>query len=166
MADVPPVSRSIIAPARSLNVLPHGVVAGIVGGITVDAFLLAAGAGKFPTVYQYIASALVGKAAYASGSYVWLGLVMHFLISIAWGVAYAALCQRLGTRVLDRPIVAGSIFGIVVWIVMQAALVPVHLWQPPTSALALLVSLLAHTLFFGIPIAWYVRSAVRRRMPA
>ncbi len=158
--------RSIIAPARRINLLPHGIVAGLVAGVAIDLFLFVTGVAKAPGVYQFIASTLVGKAAFAAPAYIWLGLAMHFAISIAWGALYAVLAQRIGTAMLDRPLVSGLTYGLVVWIGMQALLYAAHVWHPPASAAALAISLAAHTLFFGLPIAAYVYAAVRRRRAA
>ncbi len=159
------MSRSIIAPARPLNIVPYGIVAGLIGGAVIDLFLLATGMGHAPQIYQWIASLIVGPVAFSSAADAWLGVGLHIIVSAAWGVAYALLCQRIGTVVLDRPVVAGVAFGIVVWAVMQLVLLSLHAWQRPISPVVLLLSLIAHTLFFGVPIATFVRVAVRRRMP-
>ncbi len=138
------------------NLAAQAVTAGILGGVLVDLFLIAVRAAPFPGIYQYIASGIVGEAAYASSSYIALGVVIHLAISIAAALAYAYLGRALG--LLQKWLLGGTIFGIVMLVVMQIVLALAHLAQPLTPA-RLAIVVIAHVVFFGLPIAWYVSRA-------
>jgi hypothetical protein len=141
--------------------LYDGIAAGLIAGTITDAFLFATGVLSWPHAYEFIASALVGKAALASTAYVPLGITMHFAISAAWGAAFGLTAQRY-PQLVGRPVAAGLAFGLVVMIVMQLLLALAGIWHAPQSAGQVVVSLAAHTVFFGLPIAWYVDRMARR----
>jgi hypothetical protein len=146
-----------------MSTLSLGISAGLIAGVITDAFLFATGVLVWPHAYEFIASALVGKAALASSAYVPLGIAMHFAISAAWGAAFGLTAQRY-PQLVGRPIAAGLTFGLVVLIVMQLLLAVSGMWRAPQSAGQVVASIAAHTLFFGVPIAWYVaRASLRLR---
>jgi hypothetical protein len=123
------------------------------GGILVDLFPILAHAAPFPAIYQFIASAMVGKVAFTSASYIWLGLAMHFTVSIGWALLYAY--GWYARHPSDRWVLPGVLFGIVVMIVMQIIQMIAHVAQPITVKRGILV-LIAHIVFFGWPVAWYL----------
>jgi len=135
----------------------RAVVAGIIGGILIDVFLFFTGA-PFPGVYQFIASTVVGKEALASPSYIWLGVAMHFAVSIAWALIYALVASRL--HVLHRYLVAGLVFGVVVMVVMEIVQMVAGIAQPITTKSAI-ITIISHIVFFGLPVAWFVGRSVR-----
>jgi hypothetical protein len=138
-----------------------GIVAGLTAGAIVDCVLLATGMLKWPTSYNFIASALVGKVAFTSSAYVPLGIALHFVISGGWGAIFGLAAQRY-RQLVAHPTTSGLVFGLIVLIVMQLLLVVAGMWQAPQSAGQVIMQLVAHTAFFGLPIAWYVNRAARR----
>ncbi|MDQ6930612.1 MAG: hypothetical protein M3126_08115 [Candidatus Eremiobacteraeota bacterium] len=155
MASVQPLDWRVI--------LTRGAVAGLIGAVLIDAFLYVATLMPQHTaitgMWQFIASTVIGKAAFANPNTAWLGLFMHLIISIAWGVAFAYVAQTR-PNVPAHPYVSGIVYGIIVMILMQivtlAANVPAALTVP-----ALTAALIAHTLFFGLPVSLYVARAMR-----
>ena len=150
------VSNARLAP----SVVVSGLVAGAVGAVTVDAYLLVVLVGVSHAVtvegfYRFVASGALGKAAYTDPNAVWLGVGVHALVSLAWGVGYAYAAAR-APQLDARPITSGIVFGIVVMIAMQLVEVAANIYTLPTT-FALLNSFVAHTLFFGIPVAWVAR---------
>lgn len=135
----------------------RAVVAGIIGGILIDLFLFFMHA-PFPGVYQYIASVLVGKAAFSSTAYIWLGVVIHFGVAIGWAILYAYVANRM--HVLHRWTVGGLVFGIIVMIVMEIIQLVAKIAQPITVRSGI-VALIAHVAFYGWPVAWFVGRSVR-----
>lgn len=129
----------------------RAVVAGIIGGILIDLFLVVARRAPFPGIFQFVASAMVGKVAYTSSSYIWLGVAMHFVISIVWALLYAYAAHI--TQLRRRWLVGGFVFGIVVMIMMQAAQLLSHT-SGPLTLVGTIFGLIAHVVFFGWPIAW------------
>ncbi len=144
--------------------IPRILLAGVVGGVVVDAFLIAIHAAPFPGIYQFIASTVVGPAAYTSSSYIALGLLMHFAISIVFAAAYAFAAERKAALV-EQPILWGAIFGVAVMIVMQIVTGLAHASKPPTVT-SIVLGLVSHVVFFGIPVAWIIASRSRRAIVA
>jgi uncharacterized membrane protein YagU involved in acid resistance len=150
---------------RALRPIVHGLIAGAAGGILIDVYLLTGlvAIAHVVTVtgfYQFVASAAVGRDAYVDGSEAWLGVALHVFASLAWGVGYAYLASRT-PQLRSRPITSGIVFGIVVMIAMQLVEVAANVYTLPDT-LTLLNAFVAHTLFFGIPVAWLVA----KRLPS
>jgi hypothetical protein len=139
--------------------LSRAVTAGLIGGAVVDLFLILARVVPFPGVYQFIASTIVGPVAFTSSSYIALGLVMHFLISIAFALAYSFAAER-SRALIDNPTLWGAMFGLAVYAVMEIVLDLAHAGQPFTVK-GLIVGLVSHIVFFGLPVAWYVARSGR-----
>ena len=146
-----------VIPAR--QTVRGGIVAGIVGAILIDAYLIVTvvylfHAATLETFYRYVASAALGKAAYTSPQAVGLGIALHVLISVGWSFGYAYLAART-PQVLARPLLSGISFGIFVMISMQLGEVLTNIYALPNS-FSLLNAFVAHVFFFGIPVAYIV----------
>lgn len=150
-------------PDRTAVTIGAGLTAGVLGGILIDAFLSFATQTSIVSIWQFVASALVGPVAFTAASYAILGFAMHFAISIVWGILYSALATGPLPAFARRPFVGGTVYGIVVMLAMTALLAVKHVGPSGLPGGAMLVrTLIAHVIFFGIPVAWYVSSAVRR----
>jgi hypothetical protein len=130
-----------------------GLAVGLLDGI---AALVNAGIrGVSPVrVFQYISSSLLGPESFERGTTtVILGIVLHFLV--AFGVAFVFyLIARSLPIVLDRPIISGVVYGIAVYFAMAYLIVPLSaVRQGPFSWDGLVVSLIIHILFVGLPVA-------------
>jgi uncharacterized membrane protein YagU involved in acid resistance len=112
-------------------------------------------------MYEWIASTLVGPVAFTSTSFIALGLAMHFLISVAFALAYFFVAER-SPALRDNPLLWGSVFGLAVYGVMEVVLAVAHAAQPP-SVKGIVISLIAHIVFFGLPIAWYAARGEKRQ---
>jgi hypothetical protein len=138
------------------RVVKQGIVAGIIGAILIDAFVYFTG--FFPNhvpitaLWQYVASSVGSNSP-------WLGLAMHLVVSIAWGIGFAYVASTRA-NITERPILSGFVFGCVVWVVMQFALMLAHVWAGITAT-SFASGIIAHTLFFGIPVALTVRGMSR-----
>ena len=144
-----------------------GLVAGIAGGILYDLFLFASAvangapaATAFPTMWTFIASAVLGPAAAANPAAPAAGAVLNFAVSIAWALGYVNLV-RSQPQLLTRPFVSGIGFGIVVWVFMQLVLLTSGLYHRP-SAGAFGTSLVANLIFYGLPVSYIVSRLLRR----
>ena len=136
------------------NLIVRGVVAGLLGGILIDAFLLLSHAAQFPELFQFIASGVIGSVAYTSAGYVWFGLCLHFAISTVWGIFYA-LAATAG-HFVHRWILGAIGLGLFVAIVMQIVTALAHLGHVVPIPSRFAISVLSHVVFFALPIAWYV----------
>jgi hypothetical protein len=148
------MTRALLHP----RTIAGAVIAGAVAGVTIlacialfDLFLLPVPGFTLAGLFQFDASALVGKAAYASGAYVALGVVLHFLVAIGWAAGYAWAGERQ-RQLTTRPLVSGTVFGIIVYFAMQFMLFAANVYHNPTP-LEFDVGLIAHVVFFGIPVA-------------
>ncbi len=156
--------------ASRLSSVVLGVLAGLAGGIAIDGFLvcvqvLGSHAFTLTSFYQFVASGAIGKGtAYASPSYAWLGLAFHLTISAMWGVGYAYVAART-PQVAARPLLSGLAFGFVVYFAMQLVEVAAAIYSLPTPR-SLGIALIAHMIFFGLPIAYVLRAAVPARAVA
>jgi uncharacterized membrane protein YagU involved in acid resistance len=109
-------------------------------------------------VLQWDAANVLGRAAFSQGyASAFAGLVMHFLVSIVWATLY--VFGLATTRAADmHPVVAGALFGVIVWFVMTFLVLPLgagpHL---EVGALSILSGVFAHVAVFGIPLALVVR---------
>jgi uncharacterized membrane protein YagU involved in acid resistance len=121
--------------------------------------------GKNPLlVGNYIASAVFGKtAAYAGGApMVIAGLLLHYFIALIFTVIFFLLYPRI-YAVIKNKFVAGILYGLFVWCVMNLLVVP--LTRIPAHsitlqnaaeniiilmlAIGLPVSLIAHQYYYG-----------------
>jgi hypothetical protein len=133
--------------------LTAGFVAGLVGGVLIEAFLHAADwalrihADQLPLVAGYIGSFLPGAGP------VLVHYVAHALllaVAVGWGIGYV-WSSRTSPQLLARPWLSGAAFGFIVYIVMQVMLLTAGLYHRPDFDV-LLVQLAAYALAFGIPV--------------
>ena len=155
-----------MATMQALNwrdIIVRGLIAGIIGGILIDAFLYVATlvpqGQPITVIWQSVASTALGKGAFADPNSAWVGLCMHLATSIAWGVAFSYVAH---TRpyVPQHPYVSGIVYGIIVMIIMQIVLMVSKSWTAPTVS-SFLIDVVAHTVFFGLPVSLYVSRALR-----
>jgi uncharacterized membrane protein YagU involved in acid resistance len=140
----------------------RGVSAVLVGGLIAGALDIAfaisfAGYNGMPAqrLLQVVASGVFGKAAFAGGAgMAGLGLALHFAMSILWAATFL-LVVKLRPRLASYPFAAGTVFGIVVFLVMRLVVLPLSAFPFPASfkPLATALDLLSHTFLFGVPIA-------------
>ncbi|HQW07984.1 MAG TPA: hypothetical protein PK681_03005 [Steroidobacteraceae bacterium] len=116
-------------------------------------------------VLQSVASGLLGQPAFDGGwSTALLGLVLHFAMMLIIAAFFCALASRMAWA-RRQPLLAGSIYGVAVYAVMNIIVVPlsafpVKLSYPPS---ALAIGLLVHIVVIGVPMALIV---ARLRVPA
>jgi hypothetical protein len=141
--------------ARSRStLLSSAVVAGIIGGILLDAFLAIAFKTSPIMIWTGIARTVAGQ-----GSPWWIGLVVHFTVAIVWAVLYLYVFSALGQ--LKNWIIGAIVWGLVVDACMQfiVALKTGGSWVlgfgNPTG-------IAAHIVFYALPVALYLASAARR----
>jgi uncharacterized membrane protein YagU involved in acid resistance len=151
MASTPPVNWA--------RVIREAIAAGITGGIIIEIYLylttVLPAHGSLLIMWQGIASAAIGNVAHSSISYAWLGLVIHFIVSIGWAGGYAYFSQT--QAFVDRRwAISGLVYGIIVYFFMQLLLIGARAWVEPPTPLDALNALIAHMVFFGIPVAFVV----------
>ncbi len=139
----------------------RAILAGLVGAIGIDLYLSI----TLPLLHvangiqlsQWDASNFLGDEAFRGGlSTAAIGLGMHVCVSVAWGIIFAFAFSRIAW-IRAHPLLAGLIFGALVMQVMAYLVVPLgHASHPTPPFFQWLNNFIAHTLFFGVPVAWVV----------
>lgn len=148
---------------RLTSTIRAAVLAGLAGGAVdiLAAFVIYRPATPLQ-ILQSIAAGLQGSAAYDGGlASAALGLACHFLIAIAFAGLFVA-AARPAPVLLRRPTVSGLGFGVAVYGVMNAIVVPLSLAPvgPPPPPHTIGLGLLAHALF-GLALAFTAARAMR-----
>jgi hypothetical protein len=132
----------------------------------LSAFLFAGMAGmSAPMVLQFVASGPFGNVAQGAPGWLWaiVGLLVHFALMACMVTAYMLVAQRM--PVLTRhPIVAGLLYGLLLWIIMYWIVRPIRWpqsWPPGTyegKSVGLIAwsignQLFSHCILVGLPIA-------------
>lgn len=115
-------------------------------------------------ILQAVAAGLQGTAAFEGGlASAGLGLAAHFLISIAFAGLYVAAAGPAPV-LLRRPLLPGLAFGLSVYGVMNAVVVPLSLApeRPDPSLQMIGLGLVAHALF-GLALAFTAARLAPRR---
>jgi uncharacterized membrane protein YagU involved in acid resistance len=153
--------------ARFRAVLVGGSIAGALDILFALSF--AATNGMPPQrLLQLVASGLLGDAAYAGGApTALLGLAAHFALSYLWAALFVA-AAAWQPRLVARPVLAGAVFGVVVFLAMRLVVLPLSAFPHPVSfkPLAAGLDLLSHMFLFGLPIALAARRSLVAKEPA
>lgn len=146
----------------SLNwarVIRNALIAGITSGILMELYLYLTAVvpahESILAIWQWIASAAIGKAALANPAYAWLGLFIHFCVSIGWAGGYAYFAERQ-PFVNQRWLISGLAYGFVVYIFMILIQMGAQVFRMPDTAGALIDIVIAHMVFYGVPVAYVV----------
>ncbi|MDP3759255.1 MAG: hypothetical protein Q8R01_01905 [Ramlibacter sp.] len=143
-------------PLRSALValLAGGLAAGVLD--IVYAFALAAARGGTPMrVLHSVASGLLGAPAYKGGVLTAaLGLALHLGITFAAAAVYFAVARR-SPLVQRHYLAAGSLFGVLVYLVMNFVVLPLSAvpFKVGYTPWVLLQGFVSHALLVGVPIA-------------
>ena len=115
-------------------------------------------------VLQSVASGVLGTAAYEGEvATAVLGTCLHYLIVIAAATIFYVASRRFAF-LTERPVIAGAVFGVCVYLVMTFIVLPLSAYPHPIKLTPdrVIANLLAHMILFGQPIAW----AASRAPPA
>ena len=136
--------------------ISFGIVAGIIFAV---AQMLAAGMmgeiGLMPL--RMFASVVLGSAAMTSTDValtVFIGLLVHFVLSAAFGAIYGYLEERFSRDVrssFGKQAVFGMVYGIVLWFVNYQIIARIlYPWflSPPQG-----IQMMIHAICFGLPLA-------------
>ncbi|HEY5721357.1 MAG TPA: hypothetical protein VIT45_03455 [Allosphingosinicella sp.] len=144
-------------------------VATLVAG-TLDilsAFVFAGMAGATPGgVLRYVASGPFGDAVRQGGAdWAAVGLAVHFAIMACMAAAFFLVAKSVPALV-RHPIVAGLVYGLILWGIMYWVVKPLR-WPEaplPNSLYGVANQLFSHCILVGIPIAWIASRYFGARM--
>ena len=119
--------------------------------------------GVAPTrLLQSVSSGLLGRAAFEGGVPVAvLGFVLHFVMMMLIAAIFYTVAAR--ARILiTRPLLWGSLYGLVVYWVMNLVVLPLSAFpaQWRWQAVLVITSLIVHAFGIGVPIALASRVAL------
>ncbi len=133
------------------------LVATLIAG-TLDilsAFFFAGLAGATPVgVLRYVASGPFGEAPTPTPAWAAVGLAVHFAIMACMAAAYMLVARRLPS-LLRHPILAGLLYGLLLWLIMYWVVKPLR-WPDaplPQTPYAIANQLFSHCILVGVPIA-------------
>jgi len=118
-------------------------------------------------IFQSVAAGLLGRSASQGGvKTAALGLTLHFFIAFSWAALYYLASRRIGFMT-ESPIIAGLLYGELVWLVMNFVVIPlsaIHRWPNWTKAF-IITGPIGHAFLVGLPIALAVKRWAPRELP-
>lgn len=141
------------------KIAAQALVAGTAGGILYNAWLWIVAFGpkgaSLLDMWSSFAAIAAGKWILTSPNAPWLGLAVTAATSIAWAGAYAYVATYQ-PNVRRRWALAGIVYGLVVYLLMQTVLLVGGNFVFPPTPNDFMIALFAHTVFFGLPVAFVV----------
>jgi hypothetical protein len=146
------------------------VVAGLIIAVLrqLDVFVVFSLLLKTPyvVVLQFIASGLLGPAAFAGGlGTALLGLLLHVVFSLVIAAVFILAVTRLPV-VRRNLLLGGLLHGVVVYFVMNFVVTPLSAAPPPEAITwpVVVEGILGHALTIGLPLAFIARRNASSRM--
>jgi hypothetical protein len=121
------------------------------------AWYLKAGA-KPIRILQAVAGGLLGRDSFQGGmKTAALGLALHFLIAFTAAAVYWVASRKI-TFMTAHAVIAGMLYGEMVWVFMNFVVIPLSLARrPPWDAASIITGPIGHLFLVGLPIALAVR---------
>ena len=134
-------------------------VGGVIVGLLDLTYAIVVYSPKRPILIpQAIAAGVLGRASFSDGARsAGLGVILHFGIALGAATVYY-LASRKWRFLIDRPVIAGMIFGACVYLMMHYVIVPLSAAGPSHMSFALKsAEFVEHWFCVGLPIAFSVR---------
>ena len=114
------------------------------------------------TVFQFIASGVLGRDSFTGGAKsAIIGVALHFLIATGAATLFY-LASRKWLFLIERPIVAGLLYGIPVYLFMNFVVIPLSQVQSrPQPLSSRIINLVILMFCIGLPIALITRRYAR-----
>jgi len=145
-------ARTPISLVRSIGIA--GLVIGTVGGFDYVTFFALTQHFTPEGMFQYIASGLLGSAAFTGGfATALLGLLIHFVISFVVAAVFILAASQIAF--LRRTVFASAmVFGAAVNMFMSALVLPLSAApKVPVTTLLVVHGLIGDAIFVGLPLA-------------
>jgi uncharacterized membrane protein YagU involved in acid resistance len=114
-------------------------------------------------IMQSVASGLIGRRAYEGGAATaLLGLCLHYSMGFIIAGIFWFASRRL-KFMTERTVLAGLLFGICVYFVMNFVVLPLSAFPTPMTytPTRMAINIVAHMVLFGLPIALATRASSR-----
>jgi hypothetical protein len=111
-------------------------------------------------IFQSVAAGVLGPAAMRGGlRATLLGAFLHYFIALAVVIVYWIMSRFL-PLLIQRPIVCGAIYGVLVYLVMNYVVIPLSATRRGPFIVSWVVcTVIVHVIFIGIPAALFARAA-------
>jgi hypothetical protein len=139
---------------RNSQVIRAGFIVGTLD-ITATCLHYFIKTGKGPAlIFKYIASAVLGKAAFTGGANVIAcGLLMHYAIAFAFTIFFFWLFEKRKIFA-QNPLLTGIFYGSFTWLMMNLVMVPLtRANAAPFTVQSVVINLLILIACIGIPLA-------------
>jgi hypothetical protein len=115
-------------------------------------------------IFQSIAAGVYGRASFTGGTRTEvIGALLHYFIALCIVLVYCLASRRYEVLV-RRPIIGGSIYGVLVYVVMNYVVIPLSATQRSGFLLWWVVSsVVVHAFLIGVPAALFARAALGKR---
>ena len=159
-----PVPTSSQRPGLFSIILLTGLLAGTLDALAAIAHFRIAGGGNPLRIFQYIASGVLGQQAFtAAWPMALYGICFHYLIAWAF-TAFFFVVYPAGRILRFNRIVAGLLYGIFVWLVMNLAVLPLsRVPRPALQLLPAVIGIVILMLMIGLPVALMAHRFYARR---
>lgn len=144
-------------PRAFATIFYGGLLVGALDGL--DALIFFGLRGATPLgIFQYIASGLLGRAAFGGGlKTALLGVLLHFLIAFILATIYFGASLRF-PALIRQALIWGPIYGVAAYFMMNFVVVPLSAAPKiPFSLAPFLNGVIGHALLVGLPIALIAR---------
>jgi hypothetical protein len=150
---------------RAFDTILYGaLVVGVLDFLDATIFFGLRGSSTM-AIFQFIASGLLGRAAFSGGYKTFLlGVLLHFINAFIFATIYYIASRGLAT-LIRHPFIWGPLYGIVVHFVMTFVVTPLSA-APARKAYPIAVMLngvIGHALLVGLPIALLARRSAKRQ---
>jgi len=142
-------------------ILMAGLVCGVLDGLSAVGLSIAFGNGPVKML-QGIASGVLGSSAFQGGAgTAALGLALHFVIAFGASVVYY-LASRVLPVLIDRALLCGIAYGIIVHLFMQYVVIPLSaIGRRPFVLQSFVALVIVHMVVVGPSIALSIRRFAR-----
>lgn len=153
-----------MAPVSAVFVLAGGLIAGTLDIAFACVFWAVKANVPAQRILQSVAAGLLGPASFEGGAgTAALGLALHYSIATSMAAAYFVAARRW-TPLVERPLLCGAIYGLMLYGVMNLVVVPLSAAGAGSKdPLWIALGVAAHVVLIGIPIALCVRMAMGRQ---
>jgi len=145
-------------PERAMKtILMAGTLAGTLDALSAFIYAYLARGTSPIRVLQYIASGVFGMDAFAGGlSMACWGIAFHFTIAFSWAVLFFFVYPKI--PILSRnKIVAGTVYGGIIWLVMNLLVLPLsNVPQPAFQFANAIIGAGILMLAVGMPISFVI----------
>jgi len=160
-ADIRKMGSLGPAPAPSRHAQPLAAIAagGLIAGALDLTYAIVVYSPRRPILIpQHIASGLLGMKSFSGGAATAaLGVVLHFVIALGAAAVFYLASRRIPFMV-NRAVLAGVIFGALVYLFMHAVVLPLSAVRPSQAPLVYRAAeFVWHWIGVGQPIALSVR---------